>query len=164
MTQSTEHRWPPARMVSAIVVLAVAAGSAVVRAEEKTAGSLDSRTVPHPEWVQVSGQIQHTATVKREGGAEHVIARLRLPEGGQVMVDLGPAQNVASVSLDQQDYVHVRGLPVQTGEEVTIQAGELYADGKVIHIQQPEPSLPGLGSGMARQKDEPPLSPAAPRP
>ncbi|HJT20816.1 MAG TPA: hypothetical protein VJ746_10115, partial [Nitrospira sp.] len=135
----------------------------VSSAEERRAQApLDSRTVPHPDWVQVSGQIQHTAVVKREGGGNNIIAMLAPAEGGRIMVDLGPADNLASVTLDEKDHVHVRGRPVPSGGELIIVAGELYADGKIIPIPRPK-DRPSESTGLALQfEEEPPLSPAAP--
>jgi hypothetical protein len=129
--------------------------------EQRAQAPLDSRTVPHPDWVQVSGQIQHTAVVKREGGEKNIIAMLAPAEGGRIMVDLGPAENLASVTLDETDHVHVRGKPVPSGGELIIVAGELYADGKIIAIPLPKDrSLEA--TGLALQFEDEPLSPAAP--
>lgn len=97
---------------------------------------LDSRTVPHGDWVQISGEIQQTMKVQPEGGQEHMMAMIQPVEGGQIVVDLGPAASLGSIHLQDKDYVHVRGTPVQQGDRTMIMAREIIADGKMVPIQQ----------------------------
>ena len=52
---------------------------------------LDSRTVPHPEWAQISGQIEQTSTVQSKNGDASVRALIRPTERGHVTVDFGTA-------------------------------------------------------------------------
>jgi hypothetical protein len=125
---------------------------------------LDSRTVPRGDWVQVSGEVQQTMTVRPDGEHEQVVAMLQPVEGGQILVDLGPAANLDSVRLQDKDYIHVRGTPLQQGESVMIVAGELIADGKVIPIQRDENQVPTVTVPSGRSLDQIKPHPAAPAP
>jgi hypothetical protein len=100
------------------------------------ASRLDSRTIPHPEWVQVSGQIEETVRMKPDGQNDRLLVLLQPVEGGRVVVDLGAADGLESVRLEEHDYIHVRGTPLQNGKQRTIIAGELIADGKVVPIER----------------------------
>jgi hypothetical protein len=125
---------------------------------------LDSRTVPRGDWVQVSGEVQQTMTVRPDGEHEQMVAMLQPVEGGQILVDLGPSANLGSVRLQDKDYIHVRGTPLQQGESVMIVAGELIADGKVIPIQRDEKQVPPVTvpSGKSLEQIKPhPAAPAA---
>lgn len=125
---------------------------------------LDSRTVPHGDWVQVSGEVQQTMTVRPDGEHEQMVAMLQPVEGGQIVVDLGPAANLGSVRLQDKDYIHVRGTPLQQGGTVMILAGELIADGKVIPIQREDKQAPPVRvpSGKSLNQIKPhPAAPAA---
>lgn len=108
--------------------------------------TLDSRTIPHGDWVQVSGEIQHTMKVRPEGDQEQLMAMLQPVEGGQIVVDLGPAANLGAVHLQDKDYIHVRGTPLQQGETMMIVAGEIIADGKMIPIQRETGHMPSAGA------------------
>ena len=126
-------------------------------------GPLDSRTIPHPDWVQVSGQIEETVTIKPDGQPDQLMARLESVEGGRVVVDLGPADKLSAVILQPKDHIHVRGPVLKNGYTRTIIAGELIADGRVISIQRAPESIPQplAAEGETGQMI---LSPAAPAP
>ena len=65
---------------------------------------LDSRTVPHPEWAQISGQIEQTSTVQSKNGDASVRTLIRPTEGGHVTVDFGTAaagQNRTTLSMSE---------------------------------------------------------------
>ena len=127
--------------------------------------ALDSRTVPHRDWVQVSGEIQQTMKVRPDGVHEQMVAMLQPVEGGRILIDLGPAAKLGSIKLQDKDYIHVRGTPLQQGETVMIVAGELIADGKLIPIEREEKPLPpaGMPSGPPMNQVKPhPAAPAAP--
>jgi len=117
------------------MTLMIQGGVSPLQAESDSA-RLDSRTVPHPDWVQVSGQIQETRTAKQADQTDRLIALLQPVEGGRIIVDLGPADQLSAVTLETRDYIHVRGMAVQTGDTSMIVAGEIIADGKVIPIER----------------------------
>lgn len=102
-------------------------------AQERSSTGLDSRTIPHPDWVQVSGQIVETVTIQPEG------------QGNQLM-----------------DYIHVRGPALQHGNTKTIIAGELIADRKLIPIQRVPGQEPPATAQAAPQSEQMTPSPAAP--
>src|SRR5215217_3014136 len=108
---------------------------AEIMSQERSA-PLDSRTIPHPNWVQVSGQIAETVTMKPDGQPDQLMARLDPVEGGRVVVDLGPADKLSAVKLEPKDHIHVRGPVLKNGNTRTIIAGEVIADGKVISIER----------------------------
>lgn len=125
----------------------------------KSAAPLDSRTVPHPDWVQVSGQIQETRTAKQADQPERLIALLQPVEGGRITVDLGPADRLTALTLDNRDSIHVRGTAVQAGDTRMIVAGEIIADGKVIPIERSSAQRPA-----AMPENDSTASPVAPSP
>jgi len=118
-----------------------------------TAAELDSRTIPHPNWVQVSGEIEQTVRVRPEGKREQLVAMVKPVEGGHIAVDLGPAENLKAIHLENKDNIHVRGTPVNSGNTWIIVAGELYADGKVIPIRRDAGQDP-RASGEAKLREE----------
>ena len=124
--------------------------------------ALDSRTVPHRDWVQVSGEVQQTMKVRPDGEHEQLVAMLRPVEGGRIVVDLGPAANLGAIKLQDKDYIHVRGTPLQQGDTIMIVAGELIADGKLISIQREEKPLPPVSVPSGQSMDQVKPHPAAP--
>lgn len=131
-------------------------------AQERSSTGLDSRTIPHPDWVQVSGQIVETVTIQPEGQDNQLMAMLQPVEGGRIVVDLGPVDNLGSVRLENRDYIHVRGPALQHGNTKTIIAGELIADGKLIPIQRAPGQEPPATAQAAPQFEQMTPSPAAP--
>jgi hypothetical protein len=127
----------------------------------REASALDSRTIPHPEWVQVSGQIEETRTVAPGGQQEQLLAVLRPVEGGRVIVDLGPVRSLGSIHLQDNDYLHVRGTPSESGRHRMIIAHEIIADGKVVSVQRPPDAVPPVTSQSRAEGQESPAAPAA---
>lgn len=121
---------------------------------------LDSRTIAHPDWVQVSGHIEETRTITPQGQPAQLLAVLKPVEGGRVIVDLGPVDNLGSVQLQEREYLHVRGNPAQSGQHPMIIAGEIIADGKVIPITRP--AEVARSSNAQDAVEEQTRSPAAP--
>jgi hypothetical protein len=99
--------------------------------------SLDSRTIPHPDWVQISGQIDETSVGKSQSGEEYVRAIVRSTEGGRVLVDLGPPRS-GSFEPRHNDFIHVRGKGIEHNGQVTIIANEVYGQGRVFRIERNE--------------------------
>ncbi len=132
-----------------------------MKSPSPAATPLDSRTVPHPEWVQVSGQIEETRTVAPGGQQEQLLAVLRPVEGGQVIVDLGPVRALGPIRLQDKDYVHVRGTPAESGRHPMIIAHELIADGKVIEIKRPPDAVPPVAPAAPADTGTSPAAPAA---
>ena len=130
---------------------------------QERSGPLDSRTIPHPDWVQVSGQIAETVTMKPDGQPDQLMARLDPVEGGRVVVDLGPADNLSAVRLEPKNHIHVRGPVLKNGNTRTIIAGEVIADGKVISIERALGSVPQPQAAEG-ETGHMLLSPAAPAP
>jgi hypothetical protein len=135
--------------------------------EETTRSQLDSRNVPRPEWTQVTGEVKQSRTLSDGRGADRLILTLKAIEGGVIQADLGDAEQLKMVELQDDDYVHVRGRMVTQGDDQVLVAGELIADGKVVRINRDDwevreelwqASKEGL-KGMAV-----PTSPAAPQP
>lgn len=126
---------------------------------------LDSRTVPHPEWAQISGQIERTSTAGPNNGDASVRAIIRLSEGGHVAVDFGAAA-VSSFRPKMDDFIHVRGEAIEKEGQLIVIAREVYAEGQVFRIpQRDETALEPTGQpGRASGESSPPLSPAAPAP
>jgi hypothetical protein len=153
------------RGLAAVAILTVLAGAWAVpvgAASQAPPWEQDSRTVPHGEWVQVSGEIQQTAKVRSDGGQEQLMALLEPVEGGRIMIDLGPVANLESVQLQDKDYIHVRGTPLQQGDTVMIVAGEIIADGKMLPIRRDQGQTPRAASPSEKRADQVPPHPAAP--
>ena len=123
---------------------------------------LDSRIIPHPDWVQVSGQIQETLTMKPDGQPDQLVAMLEPVEGGRIAVDLGPADQLTAVKLEPRDHIHVRGPVLKSGNTRTVIAGEIIAEGKVIPIERPAGYAPPVTAPANEEARHMMLSPAAP--
>jgi hypothetical protein len=145
----------------------------VVGASGETAergARLDSRTIPHPDWVQVSGQIERTARVKHDNGTEYVQAIVRPSEGGRVAVDFGPVEATDAVRLEHDDFVHVRGNVRSQDGDLMVIAREIHSEGKVIPIHRneemnvPQKDREGRPAGQVATGDSVMPSPAAPIP
>jgi hypothetical protein len=126
------------------LLVAVAAAAAVVlnlqlvfSESQKTQDlSGDSQTTPQSNWVQVSGEIEATAIVKRQNDQDHVLTLLRPSEGNsRIAVDLGSVSTVGPLNLKNHDHIQVRGEPMQSGEQMIIIAKEVIADGKVTRLE-----------------------------
>ena len=125
---------------------------------------LDSRTVPHPEWAQISGQIEQTSELRSKNGDALLRAIMRPTEGGHVTVDFGPAA-ASSFRPKQDDFIHVRSEAIEREGQVTMIAREVYAEGKVFPIQQgDEAAAEAAESGAGRSEESLSPSPAAPAP
>ena len=131
---------------------------------------LDSRTIPHPDWVQVSGQIERTARVKHQNGTEYLQAIVRPSEGGRVAVDFGPVEATDTVRLERDDFVHVRGNVKSQDGDLMVIAREMFSEGKVIPINRseelnvPQKDIDGPPVGQVAAEDSIIPSPAAPIP
>jgi hypothetical protein len=146
------------RMVAGLMATGIAMCTPSLQAN----ASLDSRTVPHPEWAQLSGQIEQTSVVSADG-RESFEAILRPTEGGRVTVDFGTAAT-GSFRPQRDDFIHVRGTAIEREGQVTIVAHEVYAQGKVFSIHRDDNTRakgqePKSGSGPSIAP-----SPAAPTP
>jgi hypothetical protein len=94
-------------------ILAAMAGTIIILPMSSSAAdsggggsSLDSRTVPHPEWAQISGQIERTSTIGSNNEDASLRAIIRLSEGGHVTVDFGTAAG-SSFQPKTDDFIHV---------------------------------------------------------
>jgi hypothetical protein len=96
--------------------------------------SLDSRTLAHPEWTQVSGEVEEVQTVSKHDKPGRLVVKLKAIEGGPIIADLGEAAQLNNLELQQRDYIHVRGHMTKQGNNQVLLARELIADGKVICI------------------------------
>jgi len=123
---------------------------------------LDSRIIPHPDWVQVSGQIEETVTMKPDGQPDQLVAMLQPVEGGRIAVDLGPADKLSAVKLEPREHIHVRGPVLKNGNMRTVIAGEIIAEGKVIPIERPAGYAPPATAPVNDEPRQMMLSPAAP--
>jgi len=123
---------------------------------------LDSRIIPHPDWVQVSGQIEETVRMKPDGQSDQLIAMLQPVEGGRIAVDLGPADQLTTVRLEPRDHIHVRGPVLKNGNMRTVIAGEIIAEGKVITIERAAGHAPPVTAPADGETGHMRLSPAAP--
>jgi hypothetical protein len=137
-------------------------GFAVLAPSVASQAALDSRTIPHPEWAQISGQVEQTSVVKADSGSDTLQATLRLSKGGHVMADFG-AVGAGSYTPKAEDFIHVRGKAVQREGQVTILAEEVYAEGRVHSIHRDETETEPQATASPRGGDVP-LSPAAPSP
>jgi hypothetical protein len=99
--------------------------------EETTRSQLDSRNVPRPDWTQVTGEVEQSRTLSDGRGADRLIIMLKAIEGGVIQADLGDAEQLKMVELQDHDYVHVRGRMVTQGDGQVLVAGELIADGRL---------------------------------
>jgi hypothetical protein len=130
----------------------------------KAAAVLVSRTIPHPEWAQISDQIEQTAVIRADRGSESLQTTLRPSEGGRVTFDFG-AVTTGSFRPKANDCIHVRGKAIEQEGHVTILGQEVYAEGKVFSIDRGEAAA--QDTGQASPADGPgafPPSPAAPAP
>jgi len=130
----------------------------------QAAASLDSRTIPHPEWKQISGHVEQTPVVGANRGSESLQAIVDPVEGGRVTVDFGPV-TTGSFRPKARDYIHVRGKAIEREGQVTILAEEVIAEGKVFSIERMEAAA--QDTGQSTTTDSPvviPPSPAAPAP
>ncbi len=152
-----------------MVTVGVCARGASAETAERGA-RLDSRTIPHPDWVQVSGQIERTERVKHHNGTEYLQAIVRPSEGGRVAVDFGPVEATDAVRLEHDDFVHVRGNVASQDGDLMVVAREIYSEGKVIPIHRneemnvPEKKIEGGPAGQVTTGDSIKPSPAAPVP
>jgi hypothetical protein len=103
-------------------------GSSATKAEETTTSRLDSRNLPHPDWVQVSGEVEGKQMLIREGEPDRLIVMLKAIEGGIVRADLGAASGLEHVELQDHDYIHVRGPMSTRGTNQMLVAGEIIAE------------------------------------
>lgn len=99
--------------------------------------ALDSRTVPHPEWTQISGQIERTSTVGPNNGDASVGAIIRLSEGAHVAVDFGTAV-VSSFRQQMDDFIRVRGQAIEKEGQVIVigqrQNESAVSGGRIVHV------------------------------
>ncbi len=134
----------------------------VSQAGSEQPARLDFRIIPHPDWVQVSGQIEETVTMKPDGQSDQLIAMLQPVEGGRITVDLGPADKLTTVKLEPRDHIHVRGPVLKNGNIRTVIAGEIIAEGKVIPIERGAGYAPPVTAPSDGETRQMMLSPAAP--
>jgi hypothetical protein len=135
------------RIIQKIVLMAMTAAAVGLTGEpvfsesqNNPEPSRDSRTTAPANWVQVSGEIEATAVVKRQNDQDHVLTLLRPSEGNsRIAVDLGSVSAVGPLNLKNHDYIQVRGEPMQSGEQMIIIAKEVIADGKLTRLEAPEP-------------------------
>ncbi|HEX2056034.1 MAG TPA: hypothetical protein VHF07_06050, partial [Nitrospiraceae bacterium] len=74
---------------------------------ETTTSQLDSRNLPRPEWTQVSDEVEKKKTLVHEGQPDRLIVTLKAIEGGMLQADLGDAEQLNKVELQDHDYIHV---------------------------------------------------------
>ena len=139
----------------------VLVGGASAETAERGA-RLDSRTIPHPDWVQVSGQIERTVRVQHHNGNEYLQAIVRPSEGGRVAVDFVPVEATRELRLERDDFIHVRGDVTSQDGDLMVIAREIYSEGKVIAINRKERD--GQPPGQVATGDSVMPSPAAPIP
>jgi hypothetical protein len=135
-------------------------------------GPPDSRQVPHPEWTQVSGEIEESqmvAAANDENNVDRLIVKLKAVEGGSIIADLGDAARLHGLELQEKDYIHVRGEMTQRRGAQVLVARELIADGKAITISRDRlrrgpADVSGLIDATSDGEQATPKSPAGPGP
>jgi hypothetical protein len=133
-------------------------------------GPPDSRQVPHPDWTQISGEIEERQMVpagNEENNVDRLIVKLKAVEGGPVIVDLGDAARLHGVELQDKDYIHVRGEMTRQGDTQVLVARELIADGKAMTIPRDRlrrgpADISGLIDATTEAEQATPKSPAGP--
>jgi hypothetical protein len=155
-----KHEAARGRVLAGLLLTSI--GMAALQVQAAT--SLDSRTVPQPEWAQISGQIERTSIESAKDGSDSSLRAIVRPiEGGRVTVDFGP---VATDSFQPKpdDYIHVRGTAIEREGQVTIFAHEVYAEGKVFSIPRTDRPAQDAAQGSSSSGASFPPSPAAPTP
>jgi len=153
MQKRTPIRWRH-RLLLAVVVTALGGLATLVQAGTiRTDPSLDSRTIPHPDWVQISGQIEQTTVVSARNG-DQLWAILRPTEGGRMPVDLGPAHGKGSFQPKRDDFIQVRGKAIEREGQMTIIAKEIFAEGKLFSIHRTDEATADAGDQVATSTGE----------
>jgi hypothetical protein len=163
MQHGNTMRWHKRLLVTGVAA-GVSAFAALVQAGNPEIGTFDSRTVPYPDWVQVSGQIEQLSVVSAKVGGQHRRATIRPTEGGQIAVDLGPADGNDSFQPKQNDFIHIRGKAIEREGKRTIIAKEVFAEGKIFSIRGNDEEAAAVEDDATSPGQSVPPSPAAPAP
>ena len=153
MPKSTPIRWRQSLLLAVVVVALGGLATFVQAGTTRTNPPLDSRTIPHPDWVQISGQIEQTAVVSARNG-DQLWAILRPSEGSRMPIDLGPAHGKGSFQPKRNDFIQVRGRAIEREGQVTIIAKEVFAKGKLFSIHRTDEESADAGYQVATSTGE----------
>lgn len=153
MPKSTPIRWRQSLLLAVVVATLGGLATLVQAGTTRTDPSLDSKTIPHPDWVQIRGQIEQTAVVSARSG-DQLWAILRPTEGGRMPVDLGPAHGKGSFQPKRNDFIQVRGRAIEREGQVTIIAKEVFTKGKLFSIHRNDEAAADSGDQIATSTGE----------
>lgn len=106
---------------------------------------------------QVTGQVTKMKRVNIKGtDTQHQVVMLRTQQGGRVIADLGPAQNVSNLNIRQGTQLSVRGKVGRVSDRPVLFASQVRTDGRTVQISRPESrqqlaQTRGMPSGKSRQ-------------
>lgn len=138
----TSHKQVRRGLVLAAIAVAFGGVPTMGQAADVT---LDSRTIPHADWVQLSGQIEDSSVISDERG-DRLWAILRPSEGGRVAIDFGPTGGTGGFHAKRDDFIHVRGKAIEKDGNVTIIAKEVFAEGHIFSLKR--------NDAIAAERDE----------
>jgi sporulation protein YlmC with PRC-barrel domain/nitrate reductase NapAB chaperone NapD len=114
-------------------------GSASQGTTQRQAGKQESAAEQ-----QVSGQVQRTKNVEvrtldpKGKAQQNRVVLLQTDQGRRIVVDLGPAQALQGVSLQQGAQLDASGQWIRIGDRPVLWANQVTVDGKSMQIKRPQ--------------------------